>query len=524
MAQDLFQIAQEHHRGGRYRQAEEGYRAALAREPGHVDALHWLGVLTLQAGRAAEAIPMLEKSAAARPNDVAFGHNLAQAYLSCARRDDAIETFERVMAIDPQPRVLMGAAAARIARQAPGDAEAAVALYRKVLAAGVDTGELRMQLGTALLLAGQVAEAVGECQAAVRALPESADAHYSLAAAFARAGDAGTARFCLARTLELKPNEARACFAWGVLEAEEGKLAEAEALFRVAIAQKPDSAAAYEALSVVLAKLDNPTEAAEAKDAAARLARGGALRVPLGSTSESIAALEKRLARSPQAQKLHVLLSVKTNLAPPPQLPPGAITGLFDQYAENFDRHLVQTLEYRVPEMIADAVRATRPPRKLDVMDLGCGTGLCAPLLRPMAATLVGVDASPEMIRKARDRFLYDRLEAGDLVEALKRVPRSFDLLVAADVLVYSGDLAPFFEASAAALRPGGMLAFSAEAGKVDRFRLDVATRRFTHSADYLKHLASICGFREELFRPITVRLEARRPVQGFLVLLRLAE
>ena len=189
-----------------------------------------------------------------------------------------------------------------------------------------------------------------------------------------------------------------------------------------------------------------------------------------------------RLARSLDAQKLHVLLSVKTNVAPPTQLPPGSISGLFDRYAEQFDQHLVEKLDYHVPEMIVEAVAGAERPEFLDILDLGCGTGLCGPLLRPMARTLVGVDASPEMTRKARARLVYDQLEIGDIVDVLKKSPIAFDLLVAADVLVYLGDLTPFFEAAVSALRPGGMLIFSVEGDDGDRFRMQTATRRFSHS------------------------------------------
>ena len=112
-------------------------------------------------------------------------------------------------------------------------------------------------------------------------------------------------------------------------------------------------------------------------------------------------------------------------------------------------------------------------------------------------------------------------MEIGDIVEVLKKSPVAFDLLVAADVLVYLGDLTPFFEAAVSALRPGGMLVFSVEADSGDRFRMQTATRRFSHSEAYLRHLAQIFGLKIELFRPITVRLEARKPVGGYLVLLR---
>jgi predicted TPR repeat methyltransferase len=524
MSQDLFQIAQEHHRGGRYRQAEEVYRAILADAPNHADATHWLGLLILQAGRPADAIPLLERAAAARPADSAFCFNLAQAYQSARRLDDALATFDRAIALDPRPNILYSAAMAHLSRQTPEGAVRAIELFQNARAAGTAPLEIHQNLGLALLLADRVDEAIDELQTAVRKLPESPEPHLHFAAAWARKGHRGPARICLARALEINPTYARACFALAVLEAEDGRLPEAEALLRATISMKPDSPAAYETLARVLEASGLEREAAEARQTAVALSQGQPAPAAAGLTSDSIAELEKRLARSPDAQKLHVLLSVKSSIAPPSQLPAGSIAGLFDRYADNFDQHLVEKLDYHVPEMIVEAIAGADRPEFLDILDLGCGTGLCGPLLRPMARTLVGVDASPEMIKKARARLAYDRLEVRDIVEALQQSPNSYDLLVAADVLVYLGDLAPFFQAAATALRSDGLLAFSVESDPGDRYRMQTDTRRFSHSEPYLRHLAQIFGFATEVLRPITVRLESRRPVTGFLILLRASQ
>jgi predicted TPR repeat methyltransferase len=143
-----------------------------------------------------------------------------------------------------------------------------------------------------------------------------------------------------------------------------------------------------------------------------------------------------------------------------------------------------------------------------------------------MAATLAGVDLSAAMVERAKARGAYDRLEVGDLFDALGRAPRGYDLLAAADVLIYLGDLAPFFEAAAAALRAGGLLAFSVEAagGGTDRYSLDPKTRRYAHAEAYLRRLAGMYGFEERSFVPIPIRLERGEPLPGYLVVLRLRQ
>ena len=377
------------------------YRAILSAHPDDPDALHWLGVLILQANRPPEAVPLLERAAAARPTDSAFSHNLAQGYLAVRRIEDAVKAFDRTIAIDPQPKVLYSAALAHLSLQTPQSAARAVELFQKARDAGLDLPELHQHLGVALLLADRTDEALEELQTAVRELPESAEPHLHFAAAWAQGAESsGTGMSGAA--LEINPTYAHAAYVLAVMEAEDNRLPEAEALLRATISMKPDSMPAYHALAQVLHQSGLEREAQEAHQTAVALSQGKSAPSQPATTSESIAALEARLARSPDAQKLHVLLSVKTNVAPPTQLPPGSISGLFDRYAEQFDQHLVEKLDYHVPEMIVAAVAGAERPEFLDILDLGCGTGLCGPLLRPMAKTLVGVDASPEMTRKAR--------------------------------------------------------------------------------------------------------------------------
>jgi predicted TPR repeat methyltransferase len=530
------EIALEHHRAGRLQEAEARYRQLLAENPSDPEPAHWLGLLILQSGRPAEAVPLLEKAVELRPEDAAFQNNLAEAYLRCGRRDEAVTAFDRAVSLDPRPELLMSAAMARVARQAPGDAEAAVELLTKAQSAGLGSPELHQNRGLALLLANRNEEAVKECQLACEMMPQNAEAFHNLAAALSRIGETANARVCLAQALELNPRYARPCFALAVMEAAAGGLIQADALFRAAISMKPDSAAGYHALGLVLAKMGQQQEAEQATQAATALSQGRSPQTQ--SVSQSIAEFEKRLTASPEAAKLHMLLAVKANVAPPAQLPPGSVTSLFDRYADFFDEHLRGKLEYHLPERIVEAIaqqyEKTPLPRPPDVLDLGCGTGICGQLLRqtrmsappqtgmPAPHTLSGVDASPAMIEKARARRVYDELEVSDLVETIGKHARSFDLLIAADVLIYTGDLLPTFEAAARSLRAGGLFAFSVEACEGDRFKLQLGTRRFTHSKGYVQKVASMCGFEELRFEPVTIRMEAKQPVQGYMVLLRL--
>jgi predicted TPR repeat methyltransferase len=265
-------------------------------------------------------------------------------------------------------------------------------------------------------------------------------------------------------------------------------------------------------------------EEAERIEQQAAWATSEARRAAAARRSEqgSIEELEKKLTPDKAKLELHYALAKLTKVAPPMTVPPAAVVDLFDRYADKFDDHLQNRLHYSAPEQIAEAVKALNPTELMDVLDLGCGTGLCGAAVKPMARSLTGVDLSPKMIEKSRERSVYDRLEVGDIVEAMKHWPASFDLIVSADVLIYMGDLMPAFEAVAKSLRPGGRFAYSVEAGAGDRYTL-LANRRYAHSAMYLKRLAAMYGFIEESFATTALRTEAEKPVAGHVVVIRLA-
>ena len=523
MPQDPLQIALEHHRGGRLRRAEVGYRAVLEKDPANAEASHWLGVLLMQAGNAVDAAPFLNRAFAARPDDAAFANNLGQAYLALGRVDDAIGAFDRAVSLDASStETLFSAAVARLARRNAGDAEAALTLLNKAQLKGLGSAELHQHLAVALLMTGRTQEAIAAAKTAIERNPDYAEAHYHLGVAYRQAGQIEQARQAIVRAVELKPDYARALHGLAGMEAEAGRWAEAEALLEQEVRLAPGSPDAHQALGLARQRLGRWNEATVAFIGGMRAARGElAVGNHDATASTAVADLEQRITPTPETASLHFRLATKTSIPAPAQVPAPNVSGLFDRYADLFDEHLLGKLEYRAPELIAGAIRSLDPGSALDVLDLGCGTGLCGPLLRPISRTLAGVDLSPAMIDKARERGVYDRLETGDILDLLGRESQAWDLLVAADVLMYLGDLTPTFEAALTALRPGGLFAFSVEAGDGERYQLRRETQRFTHSRPYLQRLASIFGFDEVRFEDIVVRKEAGRDVPGLLVVLR---
>jgi predicted TPR repeat methyltransferase len=235
----------------------------------------------------------------------------------------------------------------------------------------------------------------------------------------------------------------------------------------------------------------------------------GEARARLGDANGAAKAFRASLAADPaDALGAAGRLALLGQGDPPHDLPRAYVARLFDDYAPRFDRHLVEELAYRGPALIAAAIDAVAPGRRfVRALDLGCGTGLAGAPLRGRVARLEGVDLSPAMLAKARERGLHDALEAADIVDHLRRFGAAFDLIVAADALAYLGDLLPVFAATATALAPGGLFAFTVETFAGEGYRLG-ETMRFVHAPAYVEACAAAAALSPRFVEASAARRE----------------
>ena len=195
---------------------------------------------------------------------------------------------------------------------------------------------------------------------------------------------------------------------------------------------------------------------------------------------------------------------------------PGYVRHLFDQFSADYDARMRGQLAYAAPEILHELAGLVMHGREgLAILDLGCGTGLAGAVFRPLAARLDGIHLSPAMIEKARARAIYDHLAVGDIESALAG---QYDLVLAADTLVYLGDLDPVLRAVRACLRPDGYFLFTVEAAQ-EGFELG-PKRRWRHSEAYLRSRAAAAGYQIAGFVAAAPRHEANVPVRGFAVAL----
>ena len=204
----------------------------------------------------------------------------------------------------------------------------------------------------------------------------------------------------------------------------------------------------------------------------------------------------------------------------PARAPRGLVTDLYDRYADQYDQHVIGVLKYRTPDLLLDALGCFVPSSGLDVLDLGCGTGLLGARLHPRARTLVEVDISSNMLKLARHREVYDHLVCGELTEYLQTQTGNFDLVLAADVFGYIGDLSEVFEGVRRALRQGGFFCFSVEAGDEKDFVLK-SNLRYAHSDSYIGKLASDHGFGLEMIESHNLRQDEGADVLGHIAVMR---
>ncbi|MDO9238091.1 MAG: tetratricopeptide repeat protein [Aquabacterium sp.] len=308
------------------------------------------------------------------------------------------------------------------------------------------------------------------------------------------------------KAVQLMPADYEAFNNLGVTLKALGKTEQAIACYRRALELKPDFAEPYGNL-------------------------GDALR-DQGKLKEALASFQQKLKFKPQdSEALHQVASlsgITTERAPDKY-----VEGVFDNYADKFDNHLQNVLQYDAPKRLVTMVskHASESPSASQrvALDLGCGTGLIGVAASSLAAQIVGVDLSAKMLDKAKARGLYQRLVHSDLLTMMQNeAPASYDLAFAADVFIYIGKLDEVIAEVKRLLRPGGIFAFSIEALEPapDNQAASVGyelqnTGRYRQSPSYINRLAMANGFTTLEMTAATIRTENHQPIQGYLVVWR---
>ena len=347
-----------------------------------------------------------------------------------------------------------------------GHLEQAADLIAQAIAANRDLPDFHYNLAIVLRAQGNLKEAVASYKRAILLKPDYADAHNNLGNVWKTLGKRDKARACFERALQHKPGNADTHYNLGILCSDSGDRDEAARHFHRCLDLDPD----------------------DSRGARMLLAHLGLAIVP---------------EQTPQAQLLK----------------------LYEVRSRFWDRES----SYFGHVLVAEGLQKHARTAYLDILDIGCGTGLVGALVRPLAGRLDGVDLSPAMLEKAWDKGLYDRLYQADLVSFMSEHKDSYDAILGAATLIHFGSLQAIFQAAAMCLREGGLFVFTLFSNQADGADFAVAASDklaqsgcYTHSANYVERLAPQSGFSVQMLKETVHEYDQDdNPVPGILAVLR---
>ncbi len=457
-------------------------------------ALRHFGIINWHTKKLDVAIEAFSAALALSPDDPRLWADLAGIYDGSSRVELAEICMRRALELDPRPGRYWQMLASLLDRR--GARDEAESAYLEALRVEPMLGDAHFGLGILRFHRQRVDEAASSLRAAIANGYSNALGYSCLGHVLYRTSDfAGCAMAFeeAARFGPLEPNARK-------------QFARARTLATMVEGRIDDALNAYPELA-----------GEDREDLSTILLDAFSLLSAHGHRAAAIEVGRRRLAEKPDDPIQRYLLDAVAGL-PLKSAPIDYIESYFDRFAPQFDQKLVGILQYHTPEQLKDLIAKHRS-QFANIVDLGCGTGLGAEPLASFGGTLMGVDVSSRMLEEAAKRNRYTSLVKAEVVAHLHDHPAEFDLIFAADLFVYIGDLAPLMRSASQALVSAGILALNIERGPSGDFTL-LPSGRFAHSIDYVERLAGP-DF-EILDRVETmIRLEANRPVEGYLVVLR---
>jgi predicted TPR repeat methyltransferase len=431
---------------------------------------------------------------------------------------------------EPPARELTAGEALVIARQLHQQDRVTEAdvVYREILRLQPENAAALHFGGIAAHQLGRTAEGIASIRRSLTFVPDSADWHNNLGIVLQESGDLDAAVAAYRQAIDLNEAHANAHSNLGVLLRATGRTDEAEAAYRKAIELNPEHIDAWTNLGILLnaQKRSEESVACFCRVITLRPKHPEARRLlalahcTLGEVDEAIRIFTEWLEDEPDDPIALHMLSACTGSGTPPRASDSYVERSFDSFAASFESKLAR-LSYRAPALVGAVLddAGLERSKSLDVLDAGCGTGLCGALVAPYARRLVGVDLSAGMLTQAAAKQIYDELLQGELTAFLQARTDAFDVIVSADTLVYFGALDEVIAAAAGALRPGGTFIFTLEhaAGPLSPdFHLELHGR-YTHSRPYVERLLADNGFEMDI-GSAALRMESGVPVAGLVV------
>src|SRR5882757_841927 len=368
-------------------------------------------------------------------------------------------------------------------------------IYTQLLLEEPGNGDVLHFLGMLRMHQGRRPAAIELLQRSLKILPDNPHAWNNLGNLMMADGREDAAEHAYIRATNIAPDLAEAMFNLGVLFRRKRRPEDALKSFRAVLDSNPRFSGAYESLGLLLYRMGRSDHAADV--------------------------YRKWLEVEPNHPVARHMWAATSGQSVPARADDRYIENVFDQFATSFDKAL-ESLDYAAPQLLsaAWAERIDFGRGNLDVLDIGCGTGLCGLLLRSSAKSLAGVDLSSKMLAKARAREVYDELVQAELCAFMRSRPARFDLANCADTLVYFGELSDAVAAARLCLRPKGFFGFTVEAVPQDSsepYRL-YGHGRYGHGADYVVSVMQKSDFISIERESVVLRKERGEDVRGHMV------
>lgn len=516
------------HKSGLLAEAKEGYLAWLEDHPDDVDALHWIALVFAEQGEWDSARLYLEQALRIEPENPSLYLHLANVCKAKGEYGEAVRLLEHITSLDPhfsagfnnlgtvyfaQGKWLDAIKAFRTAIEMQADfvdayynmglalardnrREEAMNAYRALLEIAPEHAGGRFQYACLLMLQEAYQAALDQFLIVEREHPYHFETQSNLATCYLKLGWLNEARKHYTRALAIVPDDTQILYNLGVVSIQLGKTLDAIEYYTRCLSTAPDFFEARNNLAVAFLAIKNREQA--------------------------LMHFREALRVRPDNEAIRHIVSILSQDKQLSSSPNEYIQSLFDSYADHYDAHLIQALHYQVPDLIREIVVAGQDHSgvKWNVLDLGCGTGLCGQLFRPLASSLTGVDLSEKMLEQARKKHCYDQLIHADILSFLQSCDETFDLVIAGDVLVYFGDLEAVLSGVYTVLRSGGLFVFNVEMGAKESYSI-TESGRFAHSQAYLENLIRSFHFDIEGHKTIPLRTQNQTVVKGHLYLLK---
>ena len=416
-------------------------------------------------------------------------HNLRGAILArLGDTEDAVRAFRTALEQEPRYSEALGNLACVLTDREQHDE--ALACYRELAQRRHLDADGYIGLGRALRAARRFEEAADAYRRSIALRPINVDAYNNLGNTLNELGRHQEAIEAYESALGIDAGHRETLLNYAQSLLGLGRLHAALSMFTDYLKLEPRNTTALRGLAGVLMTLKQRTAAAER--------------------------YEELLRIDPDDRVARHMLAALSHRPVPQEADPAYARAVFEGYAARFEKHLTQTLEYRLPERIPELLQA------LDgedawydrALDIGCGTGLVGAQIRSFCSELVGIDIAAAMLAKAQEKAVYDELLVDDVSSWLARTPTRFDLILVAEVVIYIGALNAFLEACFSHTRPGGRLLLSTEQIAEGRYTLR-DSGRYAHSAAYVNEQAAKAGYGVASTHTVNLRKEAGEWLEG---------